>query len=196
MEPTPLLDLMTQQVARQREEILAQAQAQAEAIREGAHEEASQRRAQAVEAVRQDVAAAEERTRERAETAADMRIKTTKDAVTEEVLREATEELERIASSSRFPAILTALLDEILVEAPQEGTILAPAEHVAAVQEHLKARGRAGLHVEPARYLRDGIAVQDEGRTFRITNTLSSRFDRRREAARKLVLNRLFDREH
>ncbi|MCC6143886.1 MAG: V-type ATP synthase subunit E, partial [Candidatus Hydrogenedentes bacterium] len=172
------------------------AQAQAEAIRDAAQQEAAQHRSAVLDAVQRDVQAAEERTRERAETAADMRIKTTKDAVTEEVLRDAAEELDRIAGGPQFPAILAALLDEILEEAPEEGTILAPPDQVQAVQDHLNKRGRAGLNVEPARYLRDGVAVQDPGRTFRITNTLSSRFDRRREAARKLVLNRLFDREH
>lgn len=193
MEPTPLLELMTQQVARDREEVLARARSRAEAIRAEAEERNAAARTEALAALEQELEAAAQRVRGRAEAAAEMVIKTTKDAVTDDVLTEARTALARMVDDPGFPEVLEALLRELLDEEPLEsGTILAPPDHVDRVRGALEAAGRSGLQVEPSRRLRDGVAFQDPGRTYRVTNTLTSRFDRLEPQARKLALTQLF----
>ena len=59
----------------------------------------------------------------------------------------------------------------------------------------LQANGHGSVEVESAAGLIDGIAVQDPQRTYRITNTLSSRFRLVEGEARKRCLGRLVGEE-
>jgi vacuolar-type H+-ATPase subunit E/Vma4 len=191
-EATPLLDLMSQQAAAQRESILADARREAEAIREAARREAEAHRRQTLAALDAELGQLARQERERAEAEAHMRVLTTKDSVAAELLAGVQAELARVAESADFEGILEALLDELLPEAPQGGVVLAPPAHVERVRGWLASRGREDLSVQPVASLRDGLAVQDAARSYRVTNTLSARFNGQEAGLRKLCIGRLF----
>lgn len=191
-EATPLLDLMSQQAAVERERILAEAQREAEAIREAARREAEAQRRQMLAELDAELAQLARQDRERAEAEAHMRVLTTKDSVTAELLGGVQEELARLAEGGDFAGVLEALLDELLPEAPQGGVVLAPAAHAERVREWLAARGREDLSVRGLAGLKDGLAVQDAARSYRVTNTLSARFNGQEASLRKHCIGRLF----
>jgi vacuolar-type H+-ATPase subunit E/Vma4 len=193
MQAVPLLELMTRQVSQQREEILAKAQAQADVIAQQAQERAERRRTETLEAVDAEVRAASKRARERAEAAAHMVVMTTKDAIADEVLSNVRERLRRIAEGPEFPAVLRALLSELMAGAPGgDIVVLAPSAHADQCRAWLSEMGRESVAVEVTASLRDGVALQDRARTFRITNTLSRRFDKREGDLRRHCLHELF----
>lgn len=193
MQAVPLLELMTRQVSQRREEILAEAQAQVEVIAQQARERAARRRTETLEAVEAEVRAASARARERTEAAAHMVVMTTKDAVADEVLRTTRERLRSLAGGPEFPGVLRALLAELMASAPEgEIVVLAPPAHADQCRAWLAEMGREDTAVEPLAALRDGVALQDRDRTFRVTNTLSRRFDKREGALRRHCLRRLF----
>lgn len=193
MESVPLLELMTRQVSARRGELLAEAQTQAGTIARQAQERAGRRRAETLEAVEAESRAASRRAVERAEAAAHMVIMTTKDAVADEVLDSVRGRLRRIAEGPEFPGVLRALLAELIAGAPEgEVVVLAPPAHTDQCRAWLDELGRGDAAVEPSPALRDGVALQDRDRTFRITNTLSRRFDKREGELRRHALQRLF----
>ena len=183
---------MSAQIAAQREEIASTAREEAAKIREEAHKRAEQRREDTLAAVESELASLARRSRERVEAEAHMVTLTTKDTITNEVLDSVSAELASIAASPEFPGTLDALLAELMAEAPEDVIVLAPPAHVDHCKRWLEAHGRGGLPVEPLASLADGVAVQDRGRKFRFTNTLSARFKMREGELRKHALNQLF----
>jgi vacuolar-type H+-ATPase subunit E/Vma4 len=192
MPSTPLLELMTQQVSEQCAQTVAQAEEQAAAIRRAAEEAAAQERAAVLQALEAELSAAATRARERAEAESHMLVMTTKDSVTGEVMDEVQRRLRRIAEGEAFVPILEALLEELLQDAPDEVVVLAPPAHRERTRHWLEQHGRGGVPVEELASLRDGVAVQDPKRTWRVTNTLSSRFAQQEGALRKFCVTRLF----
>ena len=192
MEKTPLLDLMSAQIAAQRNEVLQAARDEAEAIQQNARERAEQRRKDSLAAAESELASIARRSRERVEAEAHMVTLTTKDSITNEVLESVAAELTAIAAGPTFPAILDALLAELMAEAPSDVVVLAPPAHVDHCRRWLESNGRPGLPVEPLASLKDGVAVQDPGKKFRFTNTLTARFNKHEGELRKLSLSRLF----
>ncbi len=149
MEKTPLLDLMSAQIAAQRNEVLQAARDEAVAIRQNAQERAEQRRKDSLAAAESELASIARRSRERVEAEAHMVTLTTKDSITNEVLGEVAAELAAIAAGPTFPAILDALLAELMAEAPSDVVVLAPPAHVDHCRRWLESNGRPGLPVEP-----------------------------------------------
>lgn len=195
MEAAPLLELMTQEVARQREELLAAASREAEQLTRQARERAECRRAETLEAVDAELSAAGKRARERAEAAAHMVLMTTKDAIANDLLLEVEEQLRQLAEQPAFEAILRDLLAELMASVPKNGdalVVLAPPAYVALCQAWLAEHGHSNISVEPLKSLRDGVAIQDPARTFRTTNTLSLRFRKREGELRRFCLQQLF----
>jgi vacuolar-type H+-ATPase subunit E/Vma4 len=86
------------------------------------------------------------------------------------------------------------LLAELMEEAPDSGDlqVLAPPAHADRVSSWLSNNGRAGVGVEGSEAFKDGVAVQDPGRTFRISNTLSGRFALMEQEIRKHCMTTLF----
>ncbi|HNR30559.1 MAG TPA: V-type ATP synthase subunit E [Candidatus Hydrogenedentes bacterium] len=195
VEAAPLLELMSSQVARQREEILAQARCEAVALREAARKHAAADLAAALAAVRAEIGNLDARAREHAETEARKLILNTKDVIADEVLRTVMDDLRGMADGPEFAPVLHALLAELFRDAPEDAVVLAPPRHVDAVRDWLAAHGRAAVEVIPLATLRDGVAVQDRARTRRTTNSLSARLARRENAARRLCMERLFEPE-
>jgi vacuolar-type H+-ATPase subunit E/Vma4 len=192
MEKKPLLDLMSQQIAAQRQEILAAARDEATQIQQGAQQRAEQRRTDTLGAVESELDSLAARSRERVEAEAHMVTLTTKDTITNEVLAAVSSELATRSTSAEFPAILDALLAELMADSPSDVVVLAPEAHVEHCKRWLESHGHADLSVEPLSGLADGVAIQDRDRKFRYTNTLSARFRLQEGALRKHALNRLF----
>jgi len=187
-----IFNLMTQQIGAEREQALAAAAAEAERVRASARERAAQKRDAALAAVRAEISASAQRSRERAEAEAEMVALTTKDTVTDELLAQVKDELKRHVRSADFPSTLDALLAELLADAPANGIVLVPAAHEAHCRAWLENNGRGGMTVRPSAEVTDGVAVEDEAHTFRVTNTLSTRFDRLEGGLRKYCIQELF----
>lgn len=192
MEKTPLLDLMSARIAAQRDEVLRAARDEAAQIQQNARNRAEQRRKDTIAAVEGELASIARRSRERVEAEAHMVTLTTKDTITNELLHDVAAELSAIAGGPRFPAILDALLGELMAEAPRDVVVLAPPAYVGHCEQWLASHGHGGLAVEPLASLSDGVAIQDPGKKFRFTNTLTARFNMREGELRKICLNRLF----
>jgi vacuolar-type H+-ATPase subunit E/Vma4 len=192
MENNALLDLMSQQIATQREEIASVARDEAAQIQLSAQERTDQRRAETLHAVEGELAAMAARSRERIEAEAHMVTLTTKDTITNEVLASVEEALAECAASAEFPAILDALLAELMADSPSDVVVLAPEAHVDHCKRWLESHGHADLSVEALSGLADGVAIQDPARKFRFTNTLSARFRLQEGTLRKEALGRLF----
>jgi len=192
MDNKPLLDLMSAQIAAQREEIAEKARKEALRIQEEARERADQRRKDTLAAVESELASLAKRSRERVEAEAHMITLTTKDTITNEVLGSVTGELAAIAAGPEFPSILDALLAELMADAPVDVVVLAPPAYVDHCAQWLASNGRGDLPVEPWAALTDGVAIQDRGRKFRYTNTLTARFKKQEGELRKLSLRQLF----
>lgn len=183
---------MSAQIAAQRNETLQAARDEASAIQQNARERAEQRRKDSLAAAESELASIARRSRERVEAESHMVTLTTKDSITNEVLGDVAAELAAIAAGPTFPAILDALLAELMAEAPADVVVLAPPAHVNHCQNWLESHGYPGLKVEGLASLKDGVAVQDPGKRFRYTNTLTARFNKHEGELRKLSLNRLF----
>jgi len=187
---------MTQQADAQRAEIVAAAQAEAARIDASARAEASDARERALRQAEADLSAAAQRGRERAEAEAHMLVLTTKDTIASEILGAAEAELAKIASGPGFASVLEQLLAEVLEGAPEQVVVLAPQAHADAVKAWLEANGRGGAEVVATSALSDGVAIQDAGQTWRVTNTLSARFARQEGALRKSCIQQLFGGEN
>lgn len=192
MENNPLLDLMSQQIAAKREELLREARGEAAQIQQDAQRRAEQRRTETLGAVESELASLATRSRERVEAEAHMITLTTKDTITNEVLASVGDALKARVTSPDFPTILDALLAELMVDSPSDIVVLAPQAHVDHCKNWLESHGHADTPVEAFAGVNDGVAVQDRARKFRYTNTLSARFRLQEGALRKLALNRLF----
>ncbi len=192
MDNKPLLDLMSAQIAAQREEIAKKAGEEAARIQEEARERAENRRKDTLTAVESELASLAKRSRERVEAEAHMVTLTTKDTITNEVLDSVSRELAAIAAGPEFPPILNALLAELMADAPADVVVLAPPAHVDHCTQWLASNGYGHLSVEPLASLTDGVAVQDRNHKFRYTNTLTARFKKQEGELRKIALRQLF----
>lgn len=192
----PLLDLMTQQADAERASIIAASQSEAEAIHAQAQQEAASLRERTLRAVEAELSASAQRSRERAEAEAHMAVLTTKDTIASEILEAAKAELQRIASGPDVAVVIESLLAEVLDGAEDGVNVLAPAAHTGTVSAWLEANGRGHLQVVAAPELKDGVAIQDAAKTYRVTNTLSARFDRLESALRRSCIEQLFGGEN
>lgn len=192
MQAPPILELMTGQIASECEAKLTAAREQAARVRDEARARAAQRRADLLATVEAEKAELDRRSRERAEAESEMVLLTTKDTVTDEILGRVRAELASVSNGPQFPAILEQLLTELLPEAPEGGVVLVPVAHEAHCRAWLANNGHGALEVEARRELTDGVAVQDKAQTFRITNTLSTRFEQLEPSLRKHCVTELF----
>ena len=196
IDAAPLLELMAQQAEAARATTVADADAEAQRIAAKAREDAAATRERALRQAEAELSAAAQRGRERAEAEAHMLVLTTKDTIASEILADAQAELAEITSGPGFTAVLESLLAEVLQGASQDIVVLAPPAQVDTVKAWLDANGRGGLTVQPAPALKDGVAIQDASQSYRVTNTLTTRFERQEGALRKLSLERLFGGEN
>ncbi|MBI1320097.1 MAG: hypothetical protein GC168_14295 [Candidatus Hydrogenedens sp.] len=192
MASPAILNVMTQQIDAEREQVLATAAAEADRVRESARERAAARRESALAAAKTELSQLAQRSRERAEAEAEMVALTTKDTVTDELLAQVKDALKQHVRSDQFPATLDALLAELMAGAPSNGVVLVPPAHEAHCRAWLDNNGHGGMTVRASAEVADGVAVEDEAHTFRVTNTLTTRFTRLEGGLRKHCIQELF----
>ena len=187
-----LLDTMARHVAQQCEDKLAAARQKADAIIEDAKAKAENRRTKALDQAHAEVERLAKRAREHALRAAENETLTMEHAVADEVLVSAGVELGRLAKSERFPGILEGMLAELVAHSPKTGVIVSPPAHMAVCEAWLQKQGMTGYTVQGDSSLVDGVAYQDAQHTYRITNSLSARFAKVQNDARRICLETLF----
>lgn len=187
-----LLDTMAGQVEQRCQERLVKARKEAEAIVAAAREKAAKQRSETLDRTNREMERLAERARELAALQVDLEALSMRHAVADEVLQSVHDELARIAEGPGFPAVLESLLAEVMRAAPPQAEIVAPVGRGDVCRDWLNANGHAGLPISESAALKDGVAVQDPARTFRVTNSLSARFQILENQARQVCLGTLF----
>jgi vacuolar-type H+-ATPase subunit E/Vma4 len=183
---------MSEQAEARREEILARAEADASAIRESARARAEARTQEGLAALERELETLGARSRERAEAEAHMVQFTTRDTIADELLGDVEKRLAEVAAGDGFGSILEALLSELMQDVQPGMVVLAPSAHTDHAKQWLDTNGHGDLTVQPEPTLKDGVAIQDADRTYRVTNTLSARFRLQQDTLRRIALERLF----
>ncbi len=193
--PNPsLFNTMTQRVTAECDRNLAEARDEASRIHADAEAESQTQREQAMSAVNAEIMLLDERAHRKAEAEAAKAELEMRNDIVEAVMAEVRSEVQRTVASDAFPSILDALL-ETLMTAAGEGNgyvILAPESHVDHVKQWLSGNGDVGVPVEASTAVWDGVAMQDPLRTYRISNTLSGRYTRMEQEARRHCMVSLF----
>ncbi len=190
-----LLDTMARQVEQRCVERLAKARETAEVLIADARRKAAEKSAETLQHTKREVEHQAERARHLASLQVELEARSMRQAVADEVLRSVEAELARIAESSVFPPILEALLEEVMTAAPFQAEVVVNAVHAERCRSWLSAHGHGAVPVVESTALRDGVAVQDVKRSYRITNSLSSRFQKLEGEARRICLQTLFGEE-
>lgn len=192
---SPLFETMSAQIEAECGEHRAAAQAEADRIASEARAKADAARTAALAAAQAERDRLDSLWRQKGE-AERIRLELAmKNDAVEAVLAEARAEIARAVASPEFGDVLDKLLAELMEEAPESGDlkVLAPPKYTDRVSSWLSENGRAGVDVEASQAFEDGVAVQDPGRTFRISNTLSGRFELMEQDIRKQCMTTLFD---
>lgn len=173
---------------------LAEARREAEQILADAKARATSRRDAELRAREQEMTMLDDRWRLKGEAEAARAALSVQNDMVERVLARVRERIREGVNSDRFPAVLDALLDELLAAAEGEGEIvvLAPPKHADHVRGRLESKGRSGTTVEGTDEFWDGVGFQNRERTFRVSNTLSGRYRRVEQQARRICMTRLF----
>ena len=193
MSTATLFDTMSLQVAERCESNLSEANREAEAISAEARAQSASLREATLNATRDEMAVLDERWRQKAEAEVVKAALVVKNEGVQEVLRVVEAEARAIVEGPEFPRILDALLAELMAVAEGDIVALAPEARVEHVRQWMAQNGHAQVPVEASPEFWDGVAIQDPRRTFRISNTLTGRFARVAEEARKICMTSLFD---
>ena len=190
-----LLETMTAQVAEQCEANRAAAQQEAEAIKAEAASQAQAKRDAVLAANGTEMNRLDERWRLMAHAEASRADLVVKNDAVQAVMQKVESEIRMIVNGSGFGGVLDSLLTSLLNEyqgSDSEAILIAPEAHVAHVQQWLSANGHAGMTVEGTKEIWDGVALQDPARTYRISNTLTGRYERIGQEARRLCMVKMF----
>ncbi len=187
-----VIESMSLQVAEQCESTLSEANREAEGIVDKARAQSVALREEALVAARHEMDALDELWRQKAEVEAARAGLVVQNEAVRAVLDKVSEENQRIVASDEFPATLDVLLSELMAVAPADVVALAPPDHCDHVREWLASNRYEKVPVEGALGMWDGVAVQDRARTFRISNTLTGRFSRVEQQARRICMMSLF----
>lgn len=191
--PDPrFFDTMRREAAKRCQAIVEEARQEAARIVAEARQTAEENRRKAILEEEARGEAEREDARQRAEAEAERAKVTMRERVADSILDTVHGELAVVARGPEFAEILRLLLAEIIEEAPEDAVVLAPREHVATCRQWLDGQEKAHIAVESDDRLWDGVAVTNATRSFRLTNTLTSRFEKTRASARKTALRRLF----
>lgn len=192
MTTEAFLDRMTRLAELRAGQLIEDARSEARRIVEQTDAESAQEREHALAAARDEARERLATTRARALAETARSRMALQQQIADEMLDAVERALRDVASGPGFSAILDRLLDESFEDAPPEAEFGASPAHVERCRRRLAERGRpdAAVHADPE--LWDGVAVWDRDHTFRVTNTLRSRYAKVRERARKLAIARLF----
>ena len=192
MGDTSLFDTMARQVSDRCESTLEEARREADAILVAARTKSKETWQDAMKATETEIKLLEERWDQKAQAEAAKAELSVENEAVEAVLEALRAKIRAAVDGAEFPGIIEALLTELMAEAPDDVVVLAPESQVGHVEQLLAKSGHNGLAVEGSAVVWDGVAVQDKQRTFRISNTLSGRYARVEDGARKLCMVTLF----
>lgn len=194
MASVSLLDTMAAQVEAECDEHLAAARAEADRIMAEARAKAEAAREDALANARAEKERLDALWKQKAE-AESIRLELAmKNEAVEAALAEVRASIRRLVQSPEFEGVLQRLLDELMEEAGGQSDIvvLGPTQQADTIKKWLADRGKQNMPVEGSDELWDGVAVQDPARTYRISNTLTGRFARVEQDARRHCMTALF----
>lgn len=195
MKGTALFETMAQGVTARCDRMIGDARAEAEAIVNEARSKAAAQRDQTLASVNAEKAVLDERWRLKAEAEAIKAALAMQKSAVNAVLERVEEIIEETIAGPNFPAVLDALLAEVMQAAEGDVVVLAPEAHADHVKQWLDTNGYGHLSVEGSRAMRDGVAVQDPSRSFRVSNTLYGRYARVEQETRRICMTGLFGTE-
>ncbi len=187
-----LLETMALGVDARCEAKLAEARREGDALIAAARLRADGLYAKGLDAVRAEIKRAADQDLRLAHAEAEKLVLAAQHSVADEALAQVNGRLAAVASSEGFGATIEVLLAQAVNAARGEFEVLAPAAHVDRCRAWLSGNGHGGVPVHAANEFSDGVAVQDRKRTYRITNTLSSRYAKLEPQARKILMAKLF----
>ena len=197
-----LFETMARRTDQRCEEIVAEARREAERILDDGRRQAEEYRSTALDDLRVQLEREAQPEQDRIRVEIGRRRRLERYRIVDDMLTRVRQSLDRVAEGETFGEIIEKLLQEAVEAAVQEGgnDLLAavPARHIVRCREWLRtaecARGVA-VGIDPEAGLVDGVIVRDRIGTFRITNTLSMRFDRVENEMRKHCMDTLFGSE-
>ena len=192
MKGTAILETMARQVDEVYEGNVRAAQESAEGILEETRQECAALEEETLAVTGAEMEVLAERWRQKADAEAAKAALVVQNDAVRAVLAKVGEEIRAIVDSDDFPEILEALLSELMGAASAGVIAHAPPAHVDRVRDLLANNGHGDVSVESASTMWDGVAIQDPERTFRISNTLTGRFARVEQEARKRCMISLF----
>ncbi|MFP6616138.1 MAG: V-type ATP synthase subunit E [Candidatus Hydrogenedentota bacterium] len=187
-----LLETMTAQVTEECDGNRAAAQQEADAIQAEADRKSAAQREATQSATDAEMDRLDERWRQMAHAEASRASLMAKNDAVKAIMQKVESEIRRIVESDEFPAILDALLVSLATEIEGEVVLIGPESHVAHIESWLSSNGHDGIKVEGSNEFWDGVAIQDPAQTYRISNTLSGRYGRVEQEARRLCMIKLF----
>ena len=196
METKAFLDSMSGCAQRKRDEILAAARRDVDAIESDARQRAVASRDTRLAAVRAELESLAYREHERAQADASRAALAMQHEVVDGILQQAGTELNRLSAADAFGCTVVCLLDEAMrvagraIKGPLR--VLAPPAHVNPCAQWLGEHGFPEITVDASTEADGGVIVEDPRRTLRITNVLASRFGKLEGVARGYCMKKLF----
>lgn len=187
-----LLETMTERVTEECDENRAAAQHEAEAVGAEADRKSTALREAAQSATDAEMDRLDERWRQMAHAEATRASLVVKNDAVKAVMQKVESEIRRIVESDEFPAVLDALLASLATEIEGDVVLIGPEDHVDYIGTWLSSNGHDGIGVEGSAEFWDGVALQDPARTYRISNTLTGRYGRVEQEARRLCMIEIF----
>jgi vacuolar-type H+-ATPase subunit E/Vma4 len=187
-----LLETMTAQVTEECEGMRAAAQQEADAIRAEAESKSAAHREAVQVATDAEMERLDERWRQMAHAEASRADLIVKNDAVKAIMEKVQAEIRSIVSGGSFPGVLDALLSSLKSEINESVVVVGPESHINHIKGWLSSNGHAGVTVQGSAEMWDGVAVQDAERTYRISNTLTGRYGRVEQEARRLCMAKLF----
>lgn len=187
-----LLETMTAQVTEECDGNRAAAQQEAEAIQAEADRKSAAQREATQSATDAEMDRLDARWRQMAHAEASRANLVAKNDAVKAVMQKVESEISRIVEGDDFPAILDALLASLATEIDGDVVLIGPEGHIDHIKSWLASNGHDGIGVEASTEFWDGVALQDPAQTYRISNTLTGRYGRVEQEARRLCTIQLF----
>jgi vacuolar-type H+-ATPase subunit E/Vma4 len=187
-----LLETMTAQVTEECEGNIAAAKAEAVTIQADAEQKSAAHREAVQAATDVEMVRLDERWRQMAHAEASRADLMVKNDAVKAVMEKVQAEVRALVDGSGFTGVLDALLTSLKDEIKEGVVVVGPEKHVDHVKSWLANNGHSSVAVEGSAEMWDGVAVQDPARTYRVSNTLSGRYSRVEQEARRLCMVKMF----
>jgi vacuolar-type H+-ATPase subunit E/Vma4 len=194
MASPALFETMTRQVEAECAEHLAKAKAEADRIVADAHTKARAAAEASLASAKAERDRLDSLWRQKADAEAVRLELAMKNDAVEAVLAEVSVGIKKLVDGPEFQTTLESLLSELMaaVAGEKDVRVLGPVSKVDFIRTWLSSHGHSGVAVEGSPEFWDGVAVQDPARTWRVSNTLTTRFAHVDQAVRKHCMTALF----